>query len=420
MRLPGYFEFCCPVQIVAGHQALDDLPSLLKQLQINHPMVVTDQGVVGARLFDIVAATVAQTAPVAEVVDDVPPDPDLSVVARIADRYRAGGCDGIIAVGGGSVMDAAKGVNLVVSENIDELARFAGAGHLKRPLRPLIAVPTTSGTGSEVTQVAVITDRHRHLKLPFTSYHLLPDAAVLDTRMTLTLPPVITAATAMDALTHAIEAFTGLSKNPISDAHALLSIDLIGKNIFTVMGQPDHADGRLALAVAANLAGIAFSNSMVGMIHALGHATGSVCGVPHGNCMAILLPYGLEYNMHKNSHLTAQLLLPLAGRRMVAQTPLNLRARQVIAVIRQFNQRLYALTQGDHPRCFKEMTGPDGISQVPVEKFKDIADIAMQDGALLYNSEALDVDDAVMVMSHAWSGTPLDQSHIKKGMLQIR
>jgi alcohol dehydrogenase len=173
----------------------------------------------------------------------------------------------IVAVGGGSVMDTAKGVNIVVSENADDLMQFSGAGNLTRPLKPLVAIPTTAGTGSEVTLVAVIADPARNLKMPFTSYFLMPDIAVLDPRMTLTLPPAITAATAMDALTHAIEAYTCLAKNPLSDAHAQLAIELIGQNLLKVINVPENANGRLALAVAATLAGVAFSNAMVGMVH---------------------------------------------------------------------------------------------------------------------------------------------------------
>jgi alcohol dehydrogenase len=420
MHLPGYFEFFCPVQIIAGHRALENMPALLERLHVKRPMVVADQGVVAAGLLDILGTALDQGVSIGAVVDDVPSDPDLKIVSRIAAGYRESGCDGLIAVGGGSVMDAAKGANLMVSEKTDALPAFAGAGNVKRPLRPLIAVPTTAGTGSEVTQVAMIIDRDRSLKLPFASHHLRPAAAVLDGRMTLTLPPAVTAATAMDALTHAIEAFTCLAKNPISDAFALLAIDLIGKNLLPVLKEPDNRDGRLALAVGANLAGVAFSNSMVGMVHALGHATGAVCGVPHGNCMAILLPYGLEYNMHKNGHLTAQLLMPLAGARTLAQTPAHLRAQQVITTIRQMNQFLHQFTHGRHPRFFKEIIGPDGISQVPIEKLEGIADKAMRDGSLLYNPEELDHDDLVMVMSHAWAGTPLDQRLVKKGHLQIR
>ena len=420
MHVPGYYEFFCPVRTLAGHRVLEKIPQLLHRLGGQRPMIVTDKGVVGAGLVDILRAAIEPEVAIGAIEDEVPPDSELTVVNRLAAVYRKNRCDAIIAIGGGSVMDTAKGVNIVVSENADDLLQFSGAGRLTRPLKPLVAIPTTAGTGSEVTLVAVIADHERNRKMLFTSYFLLPDAAVLDTRMTLTLPPAITAATGMDALTHAVEAYTCLAKNPISDAHALLAIELISQNLVSVINEPGNGDGRLALAVGANLAGVAFSNAMVGMVHTLGHSVGAVCGVPHGTCMAILLPYGLEYNMHKNGHLTAQLLLPLAGAQTVARTPAHMRARQVVALIRQFNQRLHQETGGAHARFLKEIVGPDGAEQVPVDKLETIAEKALGDGSIFYNPEELDKADLQMVLSHAWAGTPLDTDLVKRGSLQIK
>jgi alcohol dehydrogenase len=136
--------------------------------------------------------------------------------------------------------------------------------------------------------------------------------------------------------------------------------------------------------------------------------------------MAILLPYGLEYNMHKNGHFTAQLLLPLAGAQAVARTPAHLRAKQVIAMIRQINQRLNQETGGAHARFFKEVVDPDGKERVPVDKLEAIAEKALGDGSIFYNPEELDKDDLQMVLSHAWAGTPLNADRVKKGSLRIQ
>jgi len=420
MDIPGYYEFFCPVNIVAGERALEKIPYILNRLDARRPMVITDKGVVSAGLVDIVTEAIAPEIQIGSVEDCVPPDSDLQVVNRIGKTYREKRCDAIIALGGGSVIDTAKGVNVVGSENGDDLLSFAGAGRLKRRLKPLIAIPTTAGTGSEVTLVAVIRDHERKRKICFTSPFLLPDAAVIDPRMTLTLPKEITAATAMDAMTHAVEAYTCLAKNPISDAHALLAIEMIRNNLLHVIKEPDDAGGRLALSVAASMAGAAFSNAMVGMVHALGHSVGAVCGAHHGACMAIFLPYGLEYNMHKNGHLTAQLLLPLAGPRIYAQTPAHLRAQQTVTAIRQLNQRLHQETGGKHARFLKEMKRANGASLVSAEQFDEIAEKALGDGSILYNPEELDYEDLVMVMSHAWAGTPLDRNLVKQGALQIK
>jgi alcohol dehydrogenase len=415
MLLPNYYEYCCRVKTVAGHAVLEKVPELLSAMHAGKPMIITDKGVVAAGLLDIVTGALGDRITIGSIEDDVPPDSDLRVVNALARKYKAKGCDSIIAVGGGSVLDTAKGVNIIVSENADDLMKFTGAGALKRRLKPLVAVPTTAGTGSEVTLVAVIADHEKNRKMLFTSYFLLPDIAVIDSRMTMTLPDFLTAMTAMDAMTHAVEAYTCLSKNPVSDACALEAITLISKNILNVVKNPSDQEGRLALATAATLAGMAFSNSMVGMIHTIGHSVGAVCHVPHGTCMSILLPYGLEYNMHKNGAHTAELLYALAGEKVFSTTPKDQRAYKTVEVIRNMNQALYDATGGRHARCLKEIMGRDGKPMVPSSRLETIARVALGDGSIFYNPEDLDKDDMMMVLTAAWEGVKLDQSLIKKG-----
>ena len=415
MVLPDYYEFCCRVKIVAGHNALEIIPELLAGKGSKKPLIITDKGVAGAGLIDIVSPVLQDRLAGILIADNVPPDSDLRIVHQLAELYRDNSCDAIIAVGGGSVMDTAKGVNIVVSENASDLMAFSGAGALKRPLKPLIAIPTTAGTGSEVTQVAVIKDQEKHLKMAFLSYFLLPDASVLDPRMTMTMPPFVTAMTGMDALSHAMEAYYCLQKNPLSDAHALSAVNMIYQYLPMVVQNPSDANGRLAMSVAACLAGIAFSNSMTGIVHNLGHASGSVCGVPHGLAMAILLPYGLEYNMHKCEDTIARLLLPMAGVTVYRETAKEQRAQKVVSLIRQLNEDLHNLTDGRHARCFREVRDREGKPAVPHEILPQIAKAALNDGASVYNPEDTDYDDNLMVLEAAWKGCPLDLSNVKKG-----
>lgn len=415
MYLPGYYEYSCRVKIVAGHDALEGIPALLRHVGARRPLLVTDKGVAGAGLVDIVRQAIGDRLEIGAVADDVPPDSDLKVVHRLSALYRENGCDAMIAVGGGSVMDTAKGINIVVSERAEDLMKFSGSGALKRPLKPLIAVPTTAGTGSEVTLVAVIKDHERHLKMAFVSFFLLPDAAILDSRMTLSLPAPITASTGMDALTHAVEAYYCLSKNPLSDVTALAAIRLISGNLLKVVRNPSDREGRLAMANAATLAGMAFSNSMVGMVHTLGHATGSVCGVPHGVCMAILLPYGLEYNRHKREVVMGELLFPIGGPGIYGQTAPEDRTNRVIAYVRQLNEDLHEMTGGRHARFLGEVIDREGNPAVPRERLPDIARTALGDGSIFYNPEDLDYDDLLMVLEAAWEGMPLDSGRIRKG-----
>ena len=264
MDVPGYYEFYSRVRIISGHNALDRIPDTLADLCAKIPLIITDRGVSDAGLLGVVTDALTGHVTIGDVADDVPQDSDVRIVNRLADTYRQKNCDSIIAIGGGSVMDTAKGVNIVVSENADDLMKFSGAGVLKKALKPLIVIPTTAGTGSEVTLVSVIKDHEKHLKMTFVSYFLLPDAAILDSRMTTTLPPMMTAATAMDAMTHAVEAYTGLAKNPLSDSCALAAIRLISDNLLKVMNNPGDKDGRLALANAATMAGMAPMRTVLG------------------------------------------------------------------------------------------------------------------------------------------------------------
>lgn len=406
MSSPSYFEFGSQVTIMAGHQALEQLPDALLQLGTHRPMIITDKGVAGAGLVATVARLLHAPLELGHVADDVPTDSEISVVNRIASQYRRNRCDGLIALGGGSVLDTAKGVNILVSERADDLARFAGKGMLKRPLSPLVAIPTT-GSGSEVTMAAVIKDKNNRTKRLFVSGFLLPRLAVLDPRLTLTLPPAMTAATAMDALCHAVEAYYCLAKNPISDSHSLIAIEMIRQNLPIVMAHPEDAEARLALAIAANLAGSAFSNSMVGMVHSVGHALGAVCGIPHGVCMAIMLPYGLEYNQHLRSEEISQLLLPLAGPAIFASTPRHRHAEAAIGSIRRLNDSLHEATDGKHPRFLKEIKGRNGEQLVTTEKMTEIARKAIGDGSILYNPEEMDERDCLRILDHAYEGAPM-------------
>jgi alcohol dehydrogenase len=392
--LPSYYEFINPVKIVSGNKAVDNIPYELDQLGVKRPMVVTDQGVVMAGLLKVVENAIADSElTIGAVYDTTPPDSSLEVVKEIAGMYRSNQCDSFIAIGGGSSMDTAKGVNIAITENSDDLSRFAGAEMLKNRLQPFMAIPTTAGTGSEVTAVAVISDTENSVKMPFTSHYLLPDVAILDPRMTLTLPPKLTAATAMDAMTHAIESYINLQKNPMSDAYATAAIKIIQENVVNAVKNGKDADTRLAIANAATMAGIAFSNSMVGLVHSLGHATGGICHVPHGIAMSIFLPFGMEYNLEKARGVIGELLLPLGGSELYASTPKSRRAETSIQIIRRLQTDLFSL-------CGLPMTLKD--AGVPRNKLEQIAQAVMDDGALTFNPEAVNQADALRILKLAY------------------
>ncbi|QIO09535.1 iron-containing alcohol dehydrogenase [Acinetobacter lanii] len=390
-----YYEFFCPVKVIAGNAALEHMPFELASMGASRPMILTDKGVRANGLLEPVETAFAATeVTIASIFDDVPPDSSLETVRAVADAYRSNNCDAIIAIGGGSVIDTAKAANILVTEGGDDLLKYSGAHNLPRPLKPFFVVPTTSGTGSEVTMVAVISDNSTHQKMPFASKYLMPSAAILDPRMTQTLPPHLTAMTAMDAMTHAVEAYTCLAANPISDAYATAAIKKVSENLFNVLDNPKDAHGRLELAQASTMAGIAFSNAMVGIVHSLGHALGAVAHLPHGLCMNLFLPYVLEFNKDVNGHKIAELLLPLAGADIYAQTPAHARADKAIAFINTMRDHIYSSTK--LPRTLRE-TG-----KVTEAQFDEIAEKALNDGSIIFNPKETSLEDLKSILKKAW------------------
>lgn len=390
-----YYEFFCPVKIIAGHAALEHIPFELATLGAKRVLIITDKGVRQNQLLTPIEAAFAATdAEIAAIFDDVPPDSSLDTVRQATEVYRQHNCDAIIAVGGGSVIDTSKATNILVSEGGDDLRQYSGAHNLPRPLKPFFVIPTTSGTGSEVTMVAVVSDVEKNVKMAFASYYLMPHAAILDPRMTQTLPPKLTAMTAMDAMTHAIEAYSCMAANPMSDAYATAAIKKVSENLFHALDNPQDAQRRLELAQASTMAGIAFSNSMVGLVHSLGHALGAVAHLPHGLCMNLFLPYVLEYNQSVNGDKIGELLLPLAGAEIYAQTPAHLRAEKTIATITTIRDRLYSLTQ--LPRTLRE------TQKVSQAQFDEIADKALNDGSIIYNPKEASFNDLKQILEKAW------------------
>ncbi len=247
------FEFHCPTKIICGKNALHKLPVKMADRKVTKPLIVTDKNLVALGIAEHVFAPLKEADIPYVVYDQVPPDSSLTVVNEVAELYCAQGCDGWIALGGGSAIDTAKGAAAAVSVGEKDFTELQGSEILQDDLDTLIAIPTTAGTGSEVTLVAVVADTQHHAKLSYTSYRLVPHLAFLDPQLTASLPPKLTATTGVDALTHAIEAFTSIQKNPISDALALQAIRLISENLAHSCAEPDDLDARTNLALGSLL-----------------------------------------------------------------------------------------------------------------------------------------------------------------------
>ncbi len=296
------FSYNCPTNVVAGHGSLSSLCKLVVDLGGRRAMILTDPGVRAAGLADLAANTLGDSC--AGVFDAIPADPDLEAVDAAAEAARAAQADCIVSVGGGSVIDAGKTV-CVALKNGGKANNYINRWFvLTEPQTPHVVIPTTAGTGSEVTNVAVITNKGAGRKLFIADPKIMPNAAILDPRFTMTLPQEMTAASAMDAMTHAIEAVSSIMSNEICDGQALHAIRTICENLPLVVADGKNEKARLNMQIAATMAGWAFTIAQVGMAHALAHTVGTLHHVPHGAACGIVLPWVMRFNV---DHATGKL-----------------------------------------------------------------------------------------------------------------
>lgn len=384
-----YFEFTNPTKLCAGKGAIENLPYELDILEVRRPMILSDAVLEKIGTLKTLLKALGEIK-IGRIFTDIPRDSSIQVVNRIAAEYRDYGCDGLVALGGGSVLDTAKGVRLLISQDDDNLLDLMGCECLPRGKKvPFVAIPTTAGTGSEATAVAVIKNPELNIKMEYISQQIMPDVAVLDSRMTETLPPRITASTGMDTLCHAVEAYSCLQKNPLSDAYAAAAIELVRDNLLRAVCHGHSREARLAMANASFLAGAAFSNSMVGVVHAIGHALGGVCHIAHGDAMNILLPAGMMFNRRVCREEYGKLLLYLAGPEVYMATPKQKRADRTIGEVIRLRKQLHKLT--GLPITLKE-AGADPTL------FPEVARVALNDGAVIVNPRQVSYEAVIHIL----------------------
>jgi alcohol dehydrogenase class IV len=306
------FEFNTVRRIISGPGSALELAVQCGQLDVRRPLLVTDPGLVAIGLVQPVLAALESAGLAPVVFDQVKEDPPEATVLAAADIGRSGKVDCVIALGGGSSMDVAKVVAVLLAGD-QTLPELYGVGQVSGGRLPLILVPTTAGTGSEVTPVAVITTGET-TKAGVSSPVLLPDVAVLDANLTLGLPPSVTAMTGVDAMVHAIEAYTSRhKKNPLSDNLALQALDLLSRNIRTAVSDGSNLQARENMLLGACLAGQAFANAPVAAVHALAYPLGGHYHIPHGLSNSLVLPSVLEFNAVEAEDLYAELAPVVLG-----------------------------------------------------------------------------------------------------------
>nr|WP_090842916.1 iron-containing alcohol dehydrogenase [Alkalicoccus daliensis] len=303
-------------ELLQGKNSMLELPLLLKQKKLSHPLIVTDKGVMQSSILTPLLEALKNSGIAFTIYDETVPNPTIENIEQVKKLYEAYCCDAIIAAGGGSPIDCAKGAAARIARPQTSIPAMRGVLRIRTQLPPFFAVPTTAGTGSEVTVACVVTDSSTHEKYALMDPSLIPHYAVLDPLLTVTMPPSVTAATGMDALTHAVEAYIGRSNTAETRAAARKAVKLVLTNLEDVYHNGEDIEKRAAMQEAAYAGGVAFTRAFIGNVHAIAHNLGGLYGYPHGLANAVLLPCVLrQYGTVINERL-AELadLIPLTAR----------------------------------------------------------------------------------------------------------
>jgi alcohol dehydrogenase class IV len=282
-------------EIVFGPGSLSEAAHAAVRLGARRPLLVTDPGLLAAGWPDELLAELRGAGLTPRVWCGVTPNPKDHEIEAGYQHYAAEACDVVIGVGGGSVIDAAKGIALL-SANGGEILDYEGIDKISHPIPPLVMVPSTSGTGADVSQFCIVTDTKRLTKITIMGRALVPDVSVVDPRLLTTMPEELNAATGLDALTHGIEAFVSLAHNPLTDNHALQAVSLVMGNLAHTIHHPSDHTARGLMAQAALEAGLAFTNAILGACHAMSHQVGGLLDLPHGVLNGVLLPHVIRFN----------------------------------------------------------------------------------------------------------------------------
>jgi alcohol dehydrogenase len=384
MFLPSNYEFFCRVKTNSGNRALDHLPCELDTLNARKPLVITKKSATERGLTNIIIDAFRDSGITIGIFDGVPSIPDVALIRELYSLYFERGYDAVISLGGDAVTDTAKVLNIAVSGEPEDLERCAGDDLIEKPLKPFIMIPTLSGSGYETSRYAFFAGR------TYASHFLMPDIAVIDPRICIAEDMMTVAASSLVALTHSVEAYVSPGKSPLTDCYAFPAIRFIMENLLNVIKNPRDKKGCLALVNAHSMAGCAFSNIEAGVTHKLGRLIGNASHVPHGICMGILLPHALELQLSGDGGHIGDLLLPLAGFDVYAQTPEEQRAQKAISIMGDFLRGLFTASGGAIATSLRD-------AEISEEIVEDI-----RKKALGHTSGGADMDNCLKILERAW------------------
>jgi len=379
------FQFKCPTKILFGEDKSLSLPKVLKDMDVKKVFILTGKHFKHTDRCKEIVQSIEFENIQCMVCSDTEPEPSVRLVDCLAEIARSMNMDCIIAIGGGSILDTAKAVSLL--RNNSGSARdymFGGKGVIEEKSIPLICMPTTAGSGSEVTASSVLTDEENETKASITHEYLLPKLAIIDPILQVGMPASIAASTGMDALTHAIEAFVSKHANPISDMYAREAIRLIGSSIRKAVFFPEEKDSKGKMALASTLAAAAFMNGGLGAVHGISQSIGGVAHVSHGVSNALMLPYVMEINIKGNVEKFAQ-ITELLGGTTDGLSSLEI-AKKSVLIVRELVEDLgipqtlkeVGVEQGMFPAIIKGTMEYRLLAQNPVPINEDIVNAILQ------------------------------------------
>lgn len=377
-------KFVAP-EFIFGVGARHRVGFYARNLNAQRVLVVTDQGVAAAGWLAGVLAELEEAGIRAIVFDQLTPNPKDHEVMAGAELYRQAGCDVIVAVGGGSVVDCAKGIG-IVSANGGNIVDFEGVDRIPNPGPPLICIPTTAGTSADISQFAIISSTAERSKIAIISKIVVPDVALVDPETTLSMDPYLTACTGMDALTHAIEAYVSTASSPVVDVHALAAIQGVRTYLGEAMADPADLAARERMMLASLQAGLAFSNASLGAVHAMAHSAGGYLDLPHGESNALLLEFVIDYNFPAS---------PERYHRVGEALGLDLRGCDAAEAKRRIMANIRALRESVGIR---EGLGARGIR---ADDLGELARHAIGDACIYTNPRHIDVADLRTIYSEA-------------------
>jgi alcohol dehydrogenase len=384
MNLLNSFNFALPTTIQYGVNCVSQqLIASLNELRAKRLLIVTDPGVQSCGLLDDILQLLEQDNIAWKIFDDVEPNPKDYNVEQGAEAARQHKTDCVLAIGGGSPIDCAKAI-CVVAMHGGPVRTYSEQSRITGDVLPLVALPTTAGTGSEITFGAVITDTREHFKFTIKHVKIAPKIALLDPNMTVSMPPSLTAATGMDALTHAIEGYTATVAEPLGDAVALYAIELIATHLRTVVAHGRDLEARAGMLLGSLLAGISFSHSDVAAVHCIAEALGAKYDAPHGVCNAVVLPELMAYNMEYCQQRYARVA-----------TAMGLRYENISEGAEQAVDAVQQLARDVELPSFRSL----GVQR---EHFEELAAKSTMNGSNQSNPRPMGKNDYMNVLEHLW------------------